>query len=113
MTFEEYQEQAFSTMVDGHHYGDISAKLMAQVLGLIGENGEFAEKIKKIIRDKEGKLSDEDKKELIKELGDILWYVSSVATLLGGTLSETAQTNLEKVLSRKERGVSRGSGDNR
>lgn len=86
---------------------------MAQVLGLIGESGEFADKVKKIIRDKNGKLSDEDKAEIVKELGDVLWYVNSLAHLLGTNLSDVAEQNLAKLASRKARGVLGGKGDNR
>ena len=58
-------------------------------------------------------ISDDDKAEVIKELGDILWYINSVSHLLGSSLEEVAQKNLDKVLSRKERGMTGGSGDNR
>jgi NTP pyrophosphatase (non-canonical NTP hydrolase) len=87
--------------------------LISQIFGLVGESGEVAEKFKKIIRDKQGALSGEDKAEILKELGDILWYVNSVASLLGSSLEEVAMKNLDKVLSRKARGVTKGSGDNR
>lgn len=113
MTFDEYQEKAISTLTSTHDYGDITPELMAQVLGLVGESGEVAEKFKKLVRDKQGALSDDDRKEIIKELGDILWYVNAVAVLLGGSISDVAETNLDKVLSRKSRGVTHGSGDNR
>ena len=113
MTFEEYGKQAISTLTSDHAYGDITAEMLAQLLGLVGESGEVAEKVKKLIRDKGGKLSAEDKTELLKELGDILWYVNAVAYELGSNVSEVAKQNLEKVLSRKARGVSKGSGDNR
>lgn len=113
MKFDDYQDQAISTLTGDHAYGDISSQLMAQVLGLVGESGEVAEKFKKIVRDKDGKLSPQDKQELLKELGDILWYVNAVSSLLGSSLAEVAENNLDKVLSRKERGVTKGSGDNR
>ena len=99
--------------MSSHGLDDIDAILLAQVLGLVGESGEVAEKFKKLIRDKHGALSNEDKKEIIKELGDILWYINAVAHLLGSNLEEVAQGNLDKVLSRKARGVQGGSGDNR
>jgi NTP pyrophosphatase (non-canonical NTP hydrolase) len=113
MKIEEYSQKALSTLTSTHDFGEISSELMAQVLGLIGESGEVAEKFKKIIRDKSGILTDEDRQEIVKELGDILWYVNSVATLMGSNLEEVASKNLEKVLSRKERGQTHGSGDNR
>jgi NTP pyrophosphatase (non-canonical NTP hydrolase) len=113
MKFDEYQKQAISTLTSDHDYGDVSAELIAQILGLVGESGEVAEKFKKIIRDKQGKLSAEDKQELLKELGDILWYINAVSVLLDSSLSEVAENNLGKVLGRKQRGVTKGSGDNR
>lgn len=113
MNIQEYSRKALTTLTDGHSYGDVDAKLMAQVLGLVGESGEIAEKFKKILRDKNGKLSTEDKQEIIKELGDVLWYVSVVATLIGGSLEDVAKGNIEKLASRQQRGVLKGSGDNR
>jgi NTP pyrophosphatase (non-canonical NTP hydrolase) len=111
--FDDYHTQAISTLTSDHAFGDVSAELMAQVLGLVGESGEVAEKFKKLIRDKNGEISEETKAELIKELGDILWYVNAVSHLLGSNINEVAEKNLEKVLSRHERGVTKGSGDNR
>ena len=113
MTIEEYQSQAITTLVSDHSYGDLSAQLISQLFGLVGESGEVAEKVKKLLRDKQGNLSNEDKAELLKELGDILWYINSVSHLLGSSLEEVAQANLDKVLSRKSRGVTKGQGDNR
>lgn len=113
MQISEYSKTALTTLTGGHGVQDIDATLLAQVLGLVGESGEVAEKFKKIVRDKAGVLSEEDKIELLKELGDILWYVNSVATLLDSSLEEVAKKNLDKVLSRKSRGKTHGSGDNR
>lgn len=77
-------------------------------LGLNGEAGEFAEKVKKLIRD--GVFVKED---AAKELGDVLWYTSRAAEALGYELSTIAQMNIDKLNSRKERNVLGGSGDNR
>ena len=77
-------------------------------LGLNGEAGEFAEKIKKLIRD--GVFVRED---AAKELGDVLWYLSRAAEAIGYSLSDIAQMNIDKLSSRKERNVLAGSGDNR
>lgn len=82
-------------------------------LKLSGEVGEFNEKVGKCIRDNFGAISPEKRQELIKELGDVLWYVANLATELDVALSVVAQTNLDKLASRKERGVLGGSGDNR
>ena len=113
MKLEDYSQQAITTLLGDHDTLDMDATLISQVFGLMGESGEVAEKFKKLIRDKQGKISDEDKQEIIKELGDILWYINSVSHLLGSNLEEVAQKNLDKVLSRKERGKIQGSGDNR
>lgn len=113
MKLEDYSKQALSTLLDGHDITDMDATLLSQVFGLVGESGEVAEKFKKLIRDKQGTISEEDRQEILKELGDILWYVNSVSSLLGSNLEEVAAKNLEKVLSRQARGATTGSGDNR
>jgi NTP pyrophosphatase (non-canonical NTP hydrolase) len=110
MNFSEYQEQALTTVITT---SDELKDTLHWVLGINGEAGEVAEKVKKIIRDKNGVISDEDKKELAKELGDVLWYLAVFAHQLGYSLEEVAQWNLDKLSSRKERGVLGGSGDNR
>ncbi len=113
MKIEDYSKQAISTLLGDHAITDMDAALLSQVFGLVGESGEVAEKFKKLIRDKKGTISEEDKQEILKELGDILWYINSVSNLLGSSLEEVAQKNLDKVLSRKARGKTQGSGDNR
>lgn len=113
MTFEEYQKKAVTTLLTDHDFGVLDAQFIAQVLGLVGESGEFADKVKKLIRDKNGQLNEADKKELLKELGDVLWYVGVIAHLLDSDMSDVAQTNLDKLQSRKERSILKGSGDNR
>lgn len=110
MTLEEYQKQALTTVIEtDNEFRD----LLHWVLGINGEAGEIAEKMKKIIRDKNGELSEDDKKELAKEVGDVLWYLAVFAHNLGVPLEKIAQANLDKLQSRKARGVLQGSGDNR
>ena len=113
MNIDEYSQKAIATLTNNYAYGTITPQLMGQVLGLSDESGEVLGKIKKILRDKAGVMTEDDKKEIIKELGDILWYINSVSHLLGSSLEEVAQKNLDKVLSRKQRGMTQGSGDNR
>ncbi|HEY0965378.1 MAG TPA: nucleoside triphosphate pyrophosphohydrolase family protein [Candidatus Saccharimonadales bacterium] len=113
MKIDEYTKIALSTLGDGQDFGDLSPQLVDQILGLVGESGEIAEKFKKIIRDKKGVLSKEDKVEIIKELGDVLWYITTIAHLLDSDLETVAKRNNEKLLSRKARGKISGSGDNR
>jgi NTP pyrophosphatase (non-canonical NTP hydrolase) len=82
-------------------------------LGLVGEAGEVAEKVKKLIRDKGGVLSDEDRKNIALEASDVCWYLAVLAFELDYTLEEVMQMNLDKLASRQQRGVISGSGDNR
>jgi len=109
MTFAEYQKDSRRTAL----YPNKDANYVYPTLGLAGETGEVAEKIKKIIRDKAGVVSDEDRQEIEKELGDVLWYISQIATELKIDLENIAAKNLEKLLSRLERNKIGGNGDNR
>lgn len=110
MQFNDYQQKALTTVLATD---DKFKDLLHWVLGINGESGEIAEKVKKIIRDKNGKFSKEDKAELAKEIGDVLWYLAVLADQLGVDLESIAQQNLDKLQSRKKRGVLGGSGDNR
>ncbi|HEX5456266.1 MAG TPA: nucleoside triphosphate pyrophosphohydrolase family protein [Candidatus Saccharimonadales bacterium] len=110
MNFDEYQKKALTTA----RFSDDEFKdIMHWVLGVTGESGEIAEKFKKIIRDKNGKITDADKTELAKEIGDVIWYLAVLAHHLGLSFEEIAGANLSKLQSRKKRGVIGGSGDNR
>ncbi len=109
MTFEEYQRQSRETAI----YYDKGSNYIYPTLGLAGEAGEIAEKIKKVLRDNGGVVDNKSKSEIAKELGDVLWYVSQLATEIDLSLEEIANSNIEKLLSRKERGVIHGDGDNR
>lgn len=114
MTFDEYQKQAISTDTFGGTPQPIdSHAFMSKLLGLVGETGEIAEKFKKLFRDKNGELSELDKQEITKELGDVLWYINAMCCYLDIKLEDVAEGNLNKVLSRKNRGQTHGSGDNR
>jgi len=108
MEVNSYQEQARTTAI----YGEKNA-ILYPVLGLCGEAGEVAEKVKKVLRDNDGVFSDAKKIEIKKELGDVAWYLANIASDLGFTLDEVFQLNLDKLVSRKERNVLTGSGDNR
>lgn len=109
MNFEDYQARAMSTAI----YPNRGNNLVYPVLGLNGEAGEIAEKLKKIIRDSGGELSPESRKALSKELGDVLWYVAACCDELGLRMDSVASDNIAKLASRKERGQLSGSGDNR
>jgi NTP pyrophosphatase (non-canonical NTP hydrolase) len=82
-------------------------------LGLAEEAGEVAGKYAKAVRDNAGVIDEKRKQEIVKELGDVLWFVSELCTNLGVTLEDVAQKNIDKLASRKERGKIHGSGDNR
>lgn len=110
MTLDEYQQQALKTVLST---GDDFKDLLHWVLGINGESGEIAEKIKKVIRDKDSVISQDDKDELAKEIGDVLWYLAVFAHDLGIPLEDIAQANLDKLKSRQSRGTLGGSGDNR
>lgn len=115
MTFDEYQKEAITTelMTRSSKLSANDPAMMAKILGLVGEAGEVAEKFKKIVRDKNGQISDEDIAEIKKELGDVLWYINAVTDYLGLSLDEVAEHNLVKLFDRKKRGAQRGTGDNR
>ena len=106
MDFATYQIESRKTAqaVECNH------SLAYPTLGLVNEAGEFAGKIKKIFRDKNGIISEADRQAL---KGDVLWYLTQLCSQLDLTLEEVAQANIEKLFSRLERGKIGGSGDNR
>lgn len=90
--------------------------LLYATLGLVGEAGEFADKIKKILRDKDGVLDDTSTTALIVELGDVLWYMNACCAELGiehNRLQTLSEENLKKLFDRYQRNALKGSGDNR
>ncbi len=117
MNFNDYQNQAIKTDV-AHNATTEYARYngyMEKALGLAGETGEVLEKIKKMIRDKDGvfSISNEDRESLQKELGDVLWYLSAIAYYNDIKLENIAKINLEKLASRQQRDKIHGSGDDR
>jgi NTP pyrophosphatase (non-canonical NTP hydrolase) len=114
MTFDEYQKAALRTdITKDKGTGVMSIAFMDKVLGLTGESGEFADKIKKILRDKDAQINEEDNQELVKELGDVLWYIAVLADYLGVSLDELATRNINKLAKRHTEGKLTGKGDNR
>jgi NTP pyrophosphatase (non-canonical NTP hydrolase) len=109
MLISEYQELSRRTAT----YPGAGDNIVYPTLGLAGEAGEVAEKVKKLLRDDDGVMSRERREALAGELGDVLWYVAQVATEAGLDLEDIAQGNLAKLLSRQRRGVLSGSGDSR
>ena len=80
---------------------------------MAGETGEVVEKVKKIIRDKDSIVGDEEREELKKEIGDVLWYVAALCSELGLDMQDVAEYNLNKTRDRVLRGMIKGEGDNR
>ena len=99
----------YSQFVEDKVFTKGRERLVENTLGLVGESGEVAEKIKKLFRDK-GKFSDED---VLKELGDVLFYVVALSNIFGGNLKKTMEMNMAKLDDREQRGKLKGSGDNR
>ena len=104
-----YQEEAWETAI----YPNKGNNLYYPALGLAGEAGEVCNKIKKVMRDQDGIPTTEQKHEIAKELGDVLWYLATLATELDSHLGCIAEGNVQKLKDRQERGTLQGSGDNR
>src|SRR5918999_1385896 len=109
MDFSEYQSLSRRTAT----YPRAGEDMTYPALGLCGEAGEAAEKVKKKIRDDGGVLNDERPEALAREVGDVVWYPAQLATEAGLDLELMAGDNLEKLPPRQRRGVLRGSGDER
>jgi NTP pyrophosphatase (non-canonical NTP hydrolase) len=109
MDFDEYQKETRRHAI----YPGVGNNFSFPMIGLAGETGEVAEKIKKIIRDKDGIVDEISRAEIKKELGDVLWYLSQIASEFDLSLNEIVKTNIEKIKSRKERDMVHGDGDNR
>lgn len=113
MNFDEYQKKAAKYDLSKATTDLKAVGFIEKVLGLTGEAGETADKIKKILRDKNGVVSEEDNDLVVKELGDTLWYIASIARYLGVSFSEVAEGNLDKLESRWQRNKLHGEGDKR
>jgi NTP pyrophosphatase (non-canonical NTP hydrolase) len=109
MDFTDYQTKSRKTA----KYPSIGHGVIYPTLGLTNEAGEVAGKIKKIFRDKNGIIGDDERTALKGELGDVLWYLAQVCTELDLSLDEVAEHNIEKLYSRLVRGKIGGDGDNR
>jgi len=109
MDCDDYQRAALRTARDK----DAPDEFMHLVLGLVGETGEIAEKVKKLVRDQHGDLGRLDRDDMAAELGDVLWYAAVLADFLGLSLGDIAQRNIDKLADRQRRSVLGGAGDNR
>jgi NTP pyrophosphatase (non-canonical NTP hydrolase) len=108
--FDAYGQLAWGT---AKYPGKGTGNLYYPALGLGGEAGEVLEKIKKLLRDMDGKPTDEFRAALTKELGDVLWYINALCAEAGLQIGDVAVANIEKLFDRRARGVLHGSGDNR
>lgn len=108
MKFNDYQKKSRATAaypkIGGHGF-------LYPAIGLAGEAGELMNKVQKVFRDDNSKMTKEKKEEITGELGDILWYAAQLATELGISLADIAKGNMKKLQSRKKRGAINGSGD--
>lgn len=109
MDCDEYQRAALRTARDR----DAPDEFVHLVLGLVGESGEIAEKVKKLIRDNNSDLAQLDRDDIAAELGDVLWYTAVLASFLDLSLDDVAQRNIDKLADRQRRAVIGGSGDHR
>ena len=103
-----YQKVALTTAIYPREQA-----IIYPTLGLTGEAGEVANKVKKIIRDGSDKNDDSLVSEIKSEIGDCLWYIAVLANDFNIKLSDIASDNLEKLEKRKQKGTIHGSGDNR
>jgi NTP pyrophosphatase (non-canonical NTP hydrolase) len=109
MDLNAYQAAARETAL----YPDAGSNPIYPTLGLSGEAGEVADKVKKVLRDSHGHFDDEVRAEIALELGDVLWYVAQLASEMGYDLEDVANKNLSKLRDRAARGQLQGSGDHR
>ena len=100
---ETYGHEVEKLIITSHN-----TRLVENTLGLVGEAGEVAEKVKKFYRDNE--ISSD---EIVKELGDVLFYVTALANHLGSNLQQVANANIKKLHDTSDRNKIKGSGDNR
>jgi len=109
MTFRRFQRLAMRPAF----YPNLGSNPTYPVLGLNGEAGEVAEKVKKLMRDDGGVITEAHREAVRKELGDVLWYVAATAYEFGFTIEDCAVSNIEKLYDRMDRGKLKGSGDDR
>lgn len=117
MNFDDYQRAALSTAIYGKAQDGVDGNLVYPALGLVGEAGEYADKVKKHWRNNQSMtatdMTPEQRVEFAKELGDVLWYLAVSAKELGFTFDQIAAMNIQKLADRRSRGVIKSEGDNR
>jgi len=122
VNFNDYQQKARRFKIYPRHrfcdychckHADPLGALEYTVLGLTNEAGEVAGKVKKIARDQGGEITEENRKAILKELGDALWYLSATCDEIGAELSDVAAANIKKLDERAKKDTLHGDGDNR
>ena len=108
MDFNTYQETAVETAI----YPD-THRILYPALGMAGEAGEVANKVKKLIRDGPEGMADDWKEQIASEIGDVMWYCAALANDINMPLALIAAQNRDKLLARKQKGTLQGSGDTR
>lgn len=111
--FDDYQEATMETAIYPEAGEGTELALAYVGLGLASEAGEVAGKIKKIIRDSGGTVTEEQAEVIKKEVGDVLWYAARLSDELDFALGSAAELNLNKLMARKQLGTIGGDGDNR
>ena len=106
--FNSYQRNASTTAIYPEEH-----RILYPALGLAGEAGEVANKVKKLIRDGPDKRPDTWREDIASEIGDVLWYCAALATDLNLSLGMIAGQNEKKLGQRKQSGTLGGSGDTR
>ena len=116
MTFDEYQRLAYITA----QYPFVGDNIVYPAMGIAGEAGELCDKVKKYwrnydvsVEELEKQLTKEQREEIVKEMGDVLWYLGAMCTELGIHMEDMATANIIKLQDRRERGVIKSEGDNR
>jgi NTP pyrophosphatase (non-canonical NTP hydrolase) len=121
-TFDDYQDAAKTTAMYLNKVKEAYPELPTEILKVLGisyaanglgEVGEVQGKVKKIIRDAGGVISEETKLEISKEIGDVMWYIMAICEEFDLRMEDVAQQNYDKLISRKKRGMIGGNGDNR
>jgi len=107
MTIQEYEDFMSTSKV----YNCLP--IIYPILGMNGETGEVAEKVKKCLRDNDGIFGGQIKKDILKELADVLWYIWATADDMGYTLKDVMEVGIKKVKERQETNTVHGEGDDR
>ncbi len=113
LTFDKYQQMTQLTDLGTAAQDSIHPGWLYYALGLAGETGELMEKIKKLFRDNDGVITEEFRRAVAKELGDIDWYKARLADYFDLKSGDIARNNIEKVMDRQQRNMLHGDGDNR